>query len=252
MKQVLGCLRRADDRFSLIADGDHICVGLSGGKDSLALLAALARYGQFSHKSFTMTAITVDLGFPCDFTPLDAFCKSLGVPFVLVPTDIGHVVFEVRREQNPCALCAKMRRGALNEAAKSRGCNKVALGHNREDALETLMLSLFFESRLHTLPPVTYLSRTDLTVIRPLLTCPESELKAAARRFDMPVLTSPCPAAGRTQRQEVKELMTMMEAKQKGLHNRMLQALWNADEYGLWDAATVERMRHAAPLSEKH
>jgi len=236
MKIVLGCIRRADQDFDLIADGDRIAVGVSGGKDSLLLLSALSLYRKFSHKNFKLEALTLKMGFePFDTAPVAALCEGLEVPYVTRDTDIADILFVHRKETNPCALCAKMRRGALNNLARERGNNKLALGHHREDALETLMMSLLFEGRLHTFHPKTYLSRCDITVIRPMVYLPEAEVKRMAKVLELPVIHNPCPANGNTKRQEMKELLADLSKTYPQLKERMLHALQNKAQYGLWD-----------------
>lgn len=240
MKTVLGCVRRADQDFDMLGDKDHVAVGVSGGKDSLLLLRALSLYRLFSHKSFTLEALMLTIGLePFDTSGVERFCQEIGVPLTVKRTDIGKVVFEQRKEKNPCALCAKMRRGALNELAKARGANKLALGHHREDVLETLLMSLFFEGRLHTFHPVTYLSRTDLTVIRPMVYLPEKHILHMARALSLPVTKNPCPADGHTARQEIKDLMKTLTKTYPNLKTLMLSALQNKAQYGLWDQKMV-------------
>ena len=174
MKTVLGDIRRADEDFEMIAPGDRVAVGVSGGKDSLLLLYALSLYRKFEHKNFELRGIMLDMGFEAfDASPVMRWCEELNIPFDVIQTDIAKVVFELRKENNPCSLCAKMRRGALNDAAKRLGCNKVALGHHREDAIETLMMSLIFEGRLHTFHPNMFLPGADVAVIRPMVYVPE-------------------------------------------------------------------------------
>ena len=170
MKRVLGSIRRADERYHLFEDGDKVCIGVSGGKDSLLLMEALKLYQRFSKTKFEVCAVTLDLGIvEQDWSAVTAFAERIGMDYSLIKTDIGDVVFNIRQEKSPCALCAKLRRGALNNAARDRGCNKVALGHNREDVIETFFMSLLYEGRVNTFAPVTYLSRSDVTVIRPLV-----------------------------------------------------------------------------------
>ena len=240
MKTVLGCIRRADQDFAMIADGDRIAVGVSGGKDSLLLLRALALYRRFSHKHFTLEALTVTMGLePFDVSPIAALCQELAVPYTVQPTDIAAILFEHRKEQNPCALCAKMRRGTLNDLANARGCNKLALGHHREDVLETLMMSLIFEGRLHTFHPVTQLSRSAITVIRPMVYLPERHVKHMVKTLSLPVVHNPCPANGHTKRQEMKELLTTLSRTYPDIRERMLHALKNHAQYGLWDQRVV-------------
>lgn len=236
MKTVLGCIRRADQDFGMIADGDRVAVGVSGGKDSLLLLAALSLYRKFSHKNFTLEAFTLKMGFePFDTTPVAALCERLEVPYITLDTDIADILFVRRKESNPCALCAKMRRGALNNLARERGCNKLALGHHREDALETLLMSLIFEGRLHTFHPMTYLSRSGITAIRPLIYLSEAHVVRMAKELALPVVHNPCPANGNTKRQEMKELLADLSKTYPQLKARMLHALQNKKQYGLWD-----------------
>lgn len=236
MKQVLGCVRRADQDFHMIREGDRIGVGVSGGKDSLVLLAALARYRSFAPVHFELEALTLTLGLePFDLTGVRALCEALAVPYTVRATQIGPIVFEHRTESNPCALCAKMRRGALNELCLERGLNKVALGHHRDDALETLLLSLFYEGRLNTFQPVTHLERTGLTQIRPLIYLPEKQIIHQAKRLHLPVVTSPCPVNGHTKREEMKQLMRSIIQVVPNAPEQMFSALRNWRQYGLWD-----------------
>ena len=240
MKTVLGCIRKADTDFEMIAPGDKIAVGVSGGKDSLLLLYALSLYRKFSGKDFTLQAITLKLGLePFDVEPIRRLCETIGVPYTVLETEIAHVIFDVRKETNPCSLCAKMRRGALNDAAKSLGCNKVALGHHREDATETLLMSLIFEGRLHTFHPNTYLSRKDITVIRPMIYLPEKHVIHMVKVLDLPVVKNPCPADGHSKREEIKELVKTLTKTYPQLKEYMLSALQNTDQYGLWDKKQV-------------
>lgn len=240
LKTVLGCIRRADDDFSLIEDGDRIAVGVSGGKDSLLLLYALSLYRKFSHKSFTLSAITLDMGLrPFDIGGIRSLCEQIEVPYTVVETQIAQVIFDIRKEPNPCALCAKMRRGALYDAAVAQGLNKVALGHHREDVIETLMLSLVFEARLHTFHPNTYLSRTGITAIRPMIYLPEKHVIHMAKALQLPVVHNPCPADGNTKRQEMKDLLATLSHTYPHLKEYMLKALQNRSQYGLWDKRIV-------------
>ncbi len=240
IKRVLGSIRRADEKFGLIDDGDVICVGVSGGKDSLLLLFALSIYKKFCKKNFTLKAVTVSLGFePFDTTDIQAFVENLGIEYRRVDSDIGDVVFNIRKEKNPCALCANMRRGAVNSAAKEMGCNKVALAHHRDDAIETLLMSLFFEGRLNTFAPRTYLSRIDLTVIRPFVYVPEEIIRGCAIDNNLPVIKNPCPSDGFTKRQDVKELIEALSHQFPDLHEKMLHALDNTEKYNLWDKYVV-------------
>ena len=236
MKKVLGCIRRADDDFDMFEPGDRVAVGVSGGKDSLLLLKALSLYRLFSHKDFQLEGLMLTMGLePFDTTGVEKMCEEIGVPLTIKKTDIGKIVFEERQEKNPCALCAKMRRGALNELAAEHGCNKLALGHHRDDAIETLLMSLFFEGRLHTFHPVTCLSRSGITVIRPMIYVPEKDIIHEARVQRLPIVKSPCPANGHTARQDRKDLLTELTKRYPFGRERLLSALQNTAQYGLWD-----------------
>ena len=236
MKTVLGCIRRADADFSMIQPGDRIGVGVSGGKDSLLLLYAMALYRRFCKTPFTLEAITLDMGLrPFDVSGIQALCEQINVPYTVIPTQIAQVIFEIRKEKNPCALCAKMRRGALNDAARERGLNKLALGHHREDVIETLLLSLIYEGRLHTFHPNTYLSRSGITVIRPMVYLPEKHVIHVSRELNLPVVKSACKADGNTKRQEMKELLKNLTRTYPNLREYMLKALQNKEQYGLWN-----------------
>ena len=214
MNQILSHIRRCIEDYDMIQAGDRIAVGVSGGKDSLTLLAALVRLREFYPKPFTLEAITLDLGVAgMDFTPVAAWCASVGVPYTLVPTEINHIIFDIRKEKNPCSMCAKMRRGALHGVLQEKGIHKIALGHHFDDAVETFYLSLFYEGRLSCFQPVTYLDRTDITQIRPLLYCGEGLIRNVAAREGLPVVENPCPANGYTRRQEVKELLMELSKK---------------------------------------
>lgn len=235
MKEVLGCLRRADEDFRMIAPGDHVAVGVSGGKDSLLLLYALALYRRFSKNPYTLTAVTLTMGLqPFDLGGVRALCETLGVPYIVRETEIGKVIFEERKEKNPCSLCAKMRRGALVDLCLETGANKLALGHHRDDAIETLLMSLFYEGRFHTFHPKTYLSRTGITAIRPLCYLPEYHVRHMVQELNLPVVKSPCPANGETKRQEMKELMQALRKRYPDAPDRFLHALQSDKQYDLW------------------
>ncbi|MDO4568217.1 MAG: tRNA 2-thiocytidine biosynthesis TtcA family protein [Clostridia bacterium] len=235
MKRVLGCIRRADERFGMIRDGDRICVGVSGGKDSMLLLYGLKLYQNFAKHSFEVRGIMLDLGLvEQDVRPVEEFAERIGVPFEIIKTDIGDVVFNVRKESHPCALCAKLRRGALNSAAVERGCNLVALGHNREDVLETFFMSMLYESRLNTFGPVTYLGRKDVTIIRPLVFLPEKYALGVARKLEVPIMKPHCPVAGHTTREEMKEVLRYFTTIMPDAPNRIMNAISGTEKYNLW------------------
>lgn len=233
-QQMLSGFRRAVTEYKMIRDGDRIAVGLSGGKDSVTLLDLLAAYRKFSPERFTLVAVTVDLGFKnADFTKLEAFCASVGVPYQVVKTEIGEVVFGVRKESNPCALCAKMRKGALISAAKDAGCNKVALGHHADDFIETMLLSLFYEGRLSTMPPKALLDRTGIVQIRPMMYLEEKNIAAYA--VNLPVCKSCCPADKVTKREYVKEVIDGVKKEIPFVRDRMYSALMHPERYHLFD-----------------
>lgn len=236
MKTVTGKLRRALQDYDMVQAGDRIAVGLSGGKDSLCLLHALKQVSLYYPARFELVAITLDLGFGnVDFESVARFCGDIDVRHELVVTDIKDVVFDIRRERNPCSLCAKMRRGSLHSAAQRHGCNKVALGHHADDAVETFLLSLLHEGRLNCFAPKSYLSRRDLTLIRPLVYTTERELAGMARTLSLPVLKNPCPVDGHTQRQRVKELISGLSADYPDIKNRVFGAICRGNINGFRD-----------------
>ena len=218
----------------MIDKDDRIVVGVSGGKDSLLLLHALSLYRKFSHKDFSLTAVTVSMGLePFDLDPVRKLCDSLGIQYLVRETEIGKIIFDYRKEKNPCALCSKMRRAVLANTCVELGCNKLALGHHREDAIETLLMSLFYEGRFHTFHPCTAMSRTGITVIRPLVYLPESHVKHMTRVLSLPLVESPCPANGNTRRAEMKELLRRLRQLYPDINDRFLHAL-QQDHYDLW------------------
>lgn len=226
MQKLLSYTRRAVDHYHMIAPGDRIAVGVSGGKDSLTLLTALAGLRRFYPIPYEVVAITLEMGYEeMDFSPVQTLCDTLGVPYIRVPTQIKQIVFDVRQEESPCSLCAKLRRGALHEAALAAGCKKVALGHHFDDVVETYMLSLMYEGRISCFKPVTYLDRKGVTLIRPLLYTPEHFIRSFARREALPIVHNPCPADGNTKRQEVKDLLRTLEQDHRGLRERIFGAI---------------------------
>ena len=226
LQQVLSHVRKAVDDYQMIEEGDKIAVGISGGKDSLTLLYALNGLKMFYPKHFDIHAVTVDLGFEnLNLEKVWELCHTLGVEYTVVRTDIAQIVFEERKEENPCSLCAKMRKGALNQAIKEAGCNKVAYAHHKDDVVETMLMSLIFEGRFHTFSPVTYLDRMDLMVIRPLLYMNEVDVIGFVNKYDVPVVKSPCPADGHTKREYVKNLLRQLNLENPGVKERMFTAI---------------------------
>ncbi|MCI6831729.1 MAG: tRNA 2-thiocytidine(32) synthetase TtcA [Clostridiales bacterium] len=210
----------------MIADGDCIAVGVSGGKDSLTLLLALANLRRFYPNRFDLKAVTLDIGFPdMDFSPIARFCDQLDVEFILEKTDIREIVFDIRKEANPCSLCANLRRGALHNAALAHGCRTVALGHHQDDVIETYMLSLLYEGRINCFLPVTHLDRKDISVIRPLIYTPESYIRSIAKKVELPIVKSTCPADGNSKRQEIKDLLWSIERENRGTRQRIFGAI---------------------------
>ncbi len=234
LRRLLSYTRRAVDDYQMIQEGDKIAVGVSAGKDSLALLYTLANLQRFYPKPFQLVAVTIDMGFEgSDFSTVNRLCEELNVPYFVKKTEIAKIVFDIRKEPNPCSLCAKLRRGILNETAKQYGANKVALGHHFDDVVETFMMNLFFEGRIGTFSPVTYLDRSDITLIRPFIYVPEKDVRYFAKRAALPVIKSPCPADGNTERERIKRLLADLEKANKGLKHRILTAIQkgNVDGY---------------------
>jgi len=233
LQQLLSYTRKAVDDYQMIDEGDHIAVGISGGKDSLTLLYALHGLKRFYPKKFELSAITVNLGYEkFDTAPLKALCDDLGVPYKVVDTEIAHILFEERKESNPCSLCAKMRKGALNDAVKEMGCNKVAYAHHKDDIIETMLLSLIFEGRFHSFSPKTYLDRMDLTVIRPMMYVDEADVIGFQNKYNLPVAKSRCPIDGFTKREYAKDLVKQLNHEHPGARNRMFTAILNGNIEG--------------------
>ncbi len=241
MKRVLGYMRRAVDEFDMIKPGDKIAVGVSGGKDSMLLLYALHLCRKYWRRDFELIALTVDLGFDGFNTEsLREFIEPLGIEYIVEKTQIGEIVFEARKEESPCALCAKMRKGAFYAAAKANGCNKAAYGHHMDDLIETFLMSLFYEGRVNTFAPLTHLTRQDITLLRPFIYLPEKEAIAAVRKYEIPAVKNPCPADGVTKRQEVKELIKQLAHENPLVKKNMLAAIRNKENYNLWDKINVD------------
>ncbi len=226
LQQLMSYTRKAIDDYGLIDEGDRIAVGVSGGKDSLTLLAAMHGLQRFYPNHFELAAVTVDLGFEgFDLSPITAYCGDMGVRHEIVPSDIGQIIFADRREKNPCSLCAKMRKGALNGAVKDLGYNKVAYAHHKDDLVETMLLSLIFEGRFYCFPPKTYLDRMELTVIRPMIYVEEADVKGFANKYALPVVKNPCPADGVTRREYAKNLVREIDGESPGAKNRLFTAI---------------------------
>ena len=226
MQKLLGLLRRCTDDYHMIEEGDRIAVGISGGKDSLALLVLMANLRRFYPKPFELQAITIDMGLSgMDFTPVAELCESLGVPYTRVETQIGPVVFEQRKEKNPCSMCAKMRRGILNETLLKLGCNKLALGHHYDDAVETFLMSLLYEGRISCFQPVTNMDRAGVIQIRPMLYLSEQTVARFAARENLPVVENTCPADKNTKREEVKELLDNLAKTYPDLRAKVFGAM---------------------------
>ena len=230
LQRLLSYTRKAVDEYALIDDGDKIAVGISGGKDSLTLLYALSELRKFYPKKFEVYALTVHLGIEgMDFSEIGKLCDKLEVPYYIIETEINDIVFNIRKEANPCALCAKLRKGAFNNKALELGCNKIAYAHHRDDVNETFMMSLIYEGRIHTFSPMSHLDRTNLTLIRPLLFAPEAEVIGFAKRYKLPVVKNLCPADGVTKRQETKELIKQINSEAPGFHTRLFSAIANGN-----------------------
>lgn len=214
----------------MIEDGDKIAVGVSGGKDSMTLLTALRQLQNFYPKKFELEAISLTMGIGnADYTPVVEYCKQIGVNYSVEETLIGKIIFEVRNEKNPCSMCANLRRGALHNKAKKLGCNKVALGHHRDDAVETLLLSSFYEGRIHTFSPVTYLDRQDLYLIRPLIYTEEKQIKAVVKSESLPIVKSPCHVDGKTKRQYIKDLILELQKDNREIKSNLFGAIKRAE-----------------------
>lgn len=234
-------MRKAIQEFDLIQNGDKIAVGVSGGKDSLVLLKGLVMLKRFIGIDYEVVAITLDPRFggtDGDYSSVDEMCKEMGVEYILKRTHIGEIVFDVRQETNPCSLCARMRRGALHDAAKEAGCNKIALGHNYEDVVETFIMNLFNEGRLGCFAPKSYLSRKDITMIRPLVFAPEKDIRSAANRNELKIVKSKCPADGHTSREKTKQFLAERDKADKGFSDRIFGAMRRAglDGWGFKDS----------------
>ncbi len=228
IQKILSPVRKCVQDFDMIKSGDRIAVGVSAGKDSLTLLCALSALSRFYPQKFELEAITIDMGFDGkkgDFADIAELCNNLNVPYSVIDTKIAEVVFDVRKEKNPCSLCANMRRGALNDAAKERGCNKVALGHHHDDAVETFFMNLFNEGRIGCFSAVTYLDRTDITLIRPMLYVDEKDIRSFSQKENLPVKKSLCKADGNTNRQKIKDFIHELQRDNRDIKEKVFNAM---------------------------
>ena len=231
MDKLTGRVRAAVQKYDMIQEGDCVAVGVSGGKASLFLLCALAELSQYYPKRFTVTAVTADPcfgGVPGDYSQIQALCDRLSVPYIIRKTYLGPLIFEERQEENPCSLCARMRRGILHNLCVEEGISKLALGHHFDDAVQTFFMNLFYGGKLGCFSPVTYLSRKEITVIRPLILCEEREIRGAARRLELPVVKSNCPVDGVTARKDTEELVKNLEKQFPHLRTKVLGAMQRA------------------------
>ena len=225
MQKLIGLVRRCVEDYRMIAPGDRIGVGVSGGKDSLALLVFLAELKKYYPQPFHLEAITIDMGLGMDYSGIETLCRELDIPYTIIKTEIAPIIFDYRQEKNPCSMCAKMRRGALNQALLDRGLHKLALGHHYDDAVETFMMSLLFEGRISCFQPVTDLDRTGIIQIRPMLYIHEKTVDSFAARYDLPVIENRCPVDKTTKRAEIKQLIYDLSATYPDLKERIFGAM---------------------------
>ena len=243
MQKLLSKTRQAINDFNMIEENDKIAVGLSGGKDSVTLLHILKNFQKFSPVKFELIAITLNPG-DVDNGTLHTLCKEIDVPFYEIQTDISKIVFDIRNEKNPCSLCAKLRRGALNDAAQKLGCNKVALGHHKDDAVETFVMTMFYEGRINCFSPKSYMEKYDLTIIRPMVYIDEYMIKKAVKDYSYPIIINPCPADGHTKRQDVKELIKNLNGDFPNLKDKLFSALNNSEQLFIWDKQEIDKINY--------
>lgn len=241
MQKLLSKTRQAIVEYNLIENGDKICLGLSGGKDSLTLLHILNNLRKFLPEKFELVAVTLNPG-GVDNSPLHELCKELAVEYHEVQTNIKEIVFDIRQEKNPCSLCANLRRGALNAKAEELGCNKVALGHHKDDALETFFMSLSFEGRINCFSPKSYMDKNNITLIRPMVFIDESMIIRTAKENNYPIIKNPCPADGKTNRQDIKELIKKLDKEIPGFKKNLFKSLRNSNQLFIWDKEIVQNM----------
>lgn len=233
LQQLLSYTRKALDDYHMIEDGDKIAIGISGGKDSLTLLYALSNIRRFYPHKFELEAITVNMGFKeLDFSEVAKLCRELDVNYTVVETEIADIIFEHRKETNPCSLCAKMRKGAFNTKARELGCNKEAYAHHYDDVIETMMMSLIYEGRFHCFSPVTYLDKSEITLIRPMIYVEEADIKGFRNAYELPVVKNPCPVDGYTKREYAKQLIKTLCSESPGLRERLFHAIQTSNVSG--------------------
>ncbi|MCH5325441.1 MAG: tRNA 2-thiocytidine biosynthesis protein TtcA [Eubacterium sp.] len=235
MQKIMGYLRKACQQYDMIQDGDKIAVAVSGGKDSLVLLTALSQMRRFYPKKYEVAAITIDPSFnnkQGNFDSAARICEGLGVEYKIVRTEIAKIVFDIRKEPNPCSLCANLRRGALYNAAAETGCNKLALGHNNDDVIETFLMNIFKEGRVGCFSPVTRIEDKNITVIRPMVLAPEAQVISACRRGGITPIASLCPVDKHTTRQHIKDFINNTEREDRGFKLRLFTALRKSNTDG--------------------
>ncbi len=225
IQKLTGMVRRCVEDYHMISPGDKIAVGVSGGKDSLVLLQLLSELRKYPDCPFELTAVTIDMGLGMDYSGVEKFCEEINVPFHKVTTEIGPIIFDYRKEKNPCSMCSKMRRGALNQAILDLGYSKLALGHHYDDAVETFMMSLVYEGRISCFQPVTNLDRTGVIQIRPMLYIHEKTVDHFAKTQNLPVLANRCPVDKHTKREEIKDLVYRLSADYPDLKERIFGAM---------------------------
>ncbi len=233
MEQIVSIMRRAIDDYGMIAQGEKVVVALSGGKDSMLMLAGLKKLSTFHPARFSVEAVFVDMGFEnIDISGMRAACDEMGVPLHIKKSDLAKIIFEIRKESNPCSLCARMRRAMLHDTAKELGSRTIALGHHKDDVIDTFLLNLFYESRIGCFQPVTYLSRKEVYVIRPMIYLSEQTIKAKVQSMGLPVLKSPCPMDKKTKREEIKDVIASLERQYPHIREGLFGAVKRSELEG--------------------
>lgn len=253
LQRLLAPLRRAIQDYNMIPQGSKIAVGVSGGKDSIALLALLNAFKRFSDNPFELMGITIDMGFKdVDYSPIQQYCDKNNINYVVKKTDIAEILFDVRKESNPCSLCSKMRRGALNATMNEYGFDTLALGHHSDDVIQTFLLSLFFEGRLSTFAPKSFMTKTQVSLIRPMIYIEERNITALVKSLELPVVFNPCPANKLTQRETMKELTDSLRTKYPDINKRFASAIMHPERYNLWDKVeTLYNTQKNAPVDKE-